>query len=175
MGRIVNPLARAVNYVSHSESETVALGREFGLTLSPNSIICFFGDLGAGKTTFIKGLAESVLGESVSVNSPTFVYLNIYKGKKPPTAVYHFDLYRLHDSDDFLGMGFDELFYAGGVCCIEWSERIAAILPPHCIQVTMSYDIPEGSIQQGSIQNDNIEMGNIESSHRRKMSILKPA
>lgn len=93
------------------------------------------GDLGAGKTTFIKGLAAAVAGCSPEdVNSPTYVYLNIYEG---PQTVYHFDLYRLRDVDEFLGMGFDEYLFAGGVCCLEWSERIESLLPANCIRVVM--------------------------------------
>ena len=124
-------------YTCHSERETIALGMQFGQSLSENSIVCFFGDLGAGKTTFIKGVAHAVAHYPIDqVNSPTFVYLNIYSGLK---NVYHFDLYRLRDSDEFLSMGFDEMFTAGGICCVEWSEKIAELLPPHCLYVTMSH------------------------------------
>jgi tRNA threonylcarbamoyladenosine biosynthesis protein TsaE len=122
-----------VEYYSHSAEETKALGISLGKELPPNSVVCFFGDLGAGKTTFIKGLvvgAES--GAESDVTSPTFTYLNIYQGK---TALYHFDLYRLRDADEFLSMGFDEMFYAGGICCVEWSEKIRTLLPSGAIQV----------------------------------------
>jgi tRNA threonylcarbamoyladenosine biosynthesis protein TsaE len=124
-------------YTTYSESDTVSLGFTFGKELPLNSVVCFFGDLAAGKTTFIKGVAAGAAGFSQEqVNSPTFVYLNIYEGKK---TVYHFDLYRLRDADEFLSMGFDEMFTAGGICCIEWSERIASLLPADCIQVVMSH------------------------------------
>lgn len=118
-----------------SESETMQLAAEFGKLLRPNSVVCFYGDLGAGKTTFIKGLAVGVGNiPAEEVSSPTFVYLNIYRGNK---EIYHFDLYRLQDEEDFLGMGFDEFFYAGGICCLEWSERINSILPDEHIKVKM--------------------------------------
>lgn len=117
--------------------ETVAFAKEFSRRLQPNHIVCFFGDLGAGKTTFIKGLAEGVAGISADlVSSPTFTYLNIYTGSR--LTVYHFDLYRLRDIDEFLSMGFDEYLTAGGICCIEWSERIAELLPDGSIFVRMS-------------------------------------
>jgi tRNA threonylcarbamoyladenosine biosynthesis protein TsaE len=74
------------------------------------------------------------------VTSPTFVYLNIYEGKLP---VYHFDLYRLHDADEFLGMGFDEFFEAGGICCVEWSERIEPLLPTPRVEIHLSAPHPE--------------------------------
>lgn len=114
-----------IEYLSRSAEETKNIGKAFGERLPPNSIVCFYGDLGAGKTTFIKGLAAGVLGTSgEEISSPTFTYLNIHHGKK---TLYHFDLYRLRDADEFLGMGFDETFDAGGVCCIEWAERIMSL------------------------------------------------
>jgi tRNA threonylcarbamoyladenosine biosynthesis protein TsaE len=96
-------------------------------------VVCLRGDLGAGKTQLVKGIVEgatSVLAEQVS--SPTFVYLNVYPG---PRTVYHFDLYRLHDCDEFLSMGFEEYLSAGGICCIEWPERILELLPSGAMQV----------------------------------------
>lgn len=124
-------------YVTHSASETEALGTSIGKSLPINSIVCFFGDLGAGKTTFIKGLAAGVLGTTgEEVNSPTFTYLNIYHGQK---TLYHFDLYRLKDADEFLSMGFDETFEAGGICCIEWAEKIEGIELPHAYKIVMTH------------------------------------
>lgn len=113
------------------------MGSALGKTLNENSVVCFFGDLAAGKTTFIKGLvAGAAEYDSQEVISPTFVYLNIYKGKK---TIYHFDLYRLRDTDQFLSMGFDEYFFANGICCIEWTERIADLLPPNTIKVSLAH------------------------------------
>lgn len=125
-------------YTSCSETETIALGYRFGQNLPENSVVCFFGDLAAGKTTFIKGVIAGIEQSQPAqhVTSPTFVYLNIYEGKK---TVYHFDLYRLRDMDEFLSMGFDEMLFAGGICCIEWSERIVPLLPSHSIHVIISH------------------------------------
>lgn len=124
-------------YLSFSSSETLELGYRFGRTLAPNSIICFYGDLASGKTTFIKGLVSGAVGiDPDRIQSPTFTYLHIYKGEG--ITVYHFDLYRLTDVDEFISMGFDDYFEAGGICCIEWSERISSYLPPGCIHVTLS-------------------------------------
>jgi tRNA threonylcarbamoyladenosine biosynthesis protein TsaE len=121
----------------HSAEETFHLGYSLGENLPENCIVCFFGHLGVGKTTFIKGLAQGAAGTAPEhVSSPTFVYLNIYQGTK---TIYHFDLYRLRDIDEFLSMGFDELFFAGGICCLEWSERIASLLPENCIRVEMEH------------------------------------
>ena len=115
---------------SLSAQDTQDIGTRLGRRLGPNSVVCLFGDLGAGKTTFVKGIAGAVAeAQPEQITSPTFVYLQIYKG---PCAVYHFDLYRLRDADEFLSMGFEEFLFSGGVACIEWSEKIASLLPAHC-------------------------------------------
>lgn len=126
------------NVFSSSPEETYALGQAFGLQLPLNAVVCFFGELAAGKTTFIKGVvAGSAQLDPAVVQSPTFTYLNIYEGAK---TVYHFDLYRLREAEEFLSMGFDEYFEANGICCIEWSERILSFLPSSCIFVTMTHE-----------------------------------
>lgn len=123
--------------ISESPEQTEQFGREFGKTLSSGNVVCFFGDLAAGKTTFIKGLVNgSAQLDPDQVNSPTFVYLNIYEGA---CLVYHFDLYRLDGEKTFLSMGFDEYLESPGVCCIEWSEKIQNLLPPHFIRVKMGH------------------------------------
>lgn len=126
-----------VDYTTYSSEETLMLGKKLGDHLPENSVVCFFGDLGAGKTTFIKGLASAIAACDIDqVNSPTFVYLNIYEGNQP---IFHFDLYRLNGPDDFLGLGFDEYLFAGGICCIEWSERISSLLTKDCVRVEMKH------------------------------------
>lgn len=124
-------------FFSKSPEETVAIGKQFAQDLAPGSIVCFFGDLAAGKTTFIKGMAGQIVGCPVEeVNSPTFVYLNIYEGKR---FLYHFDLYRLNGIEEFLSLGFDEFLDQEGICCIEWSERIASALPKNHYRVEISH------------------------------------
>jgi tRNA threonylcarbamoyladenosine biosynthesis protein TsaE len=124
-------------HFSNSDEETFALGFELGKELTSNSIVCLFGDLAAGKTTFVKGIA---LGAgrfpSEQVNSPTFTFLNVYEGTN---TIFHFDLYRLMDPEEFLLMGFNEYFDASGICCIEWSERIASLLPQNYIRIEMTH------------------------------------
>lgn len=123
--------------ITSETAETRQLGKTLGQKLAPNTVVCFLGDLGAGKTTFIQGLVAGATGcPPEDVSSPTFVYLNIYEGAK---TVYHFDLYRLKDPEEFVKMGFDEFFQAGGICCVEWSERIANLLPPDAVQVRISH------------------------------------
>lgn len=132
-----------MEWYSTSPEETLAIGQNIGKQLKPGTIVCFFGELGAGKTTLIKGIAQEARGLALEqqdlsgVTSPTFTYLNIYQGSIP---VYHFDLYRLKDSDEFLSMGFEEFLYAEGICCIEWSEKIAPLIPQEAIQIVLSHE-----------------------------------
>lgn len=127
-----------MEWISHSAEETSHIGYLIGKELTSNNVVCLFGELGAGKTTFIKGVRAAFADTNSleQVNSPTFVYLNIYKGSK---TLYHFDLYRLRDAEEFLSMGFDEYFFADGVCCIEWSERIETLLPRDSIRITLAH------------------------------------
>lgn len=126
-----------IEFVTNSEQETFQLGTSLGKKLTPNVVIAFYGELAAGKTTLIKGIANGVGGiEPSEINSPTFTYLNIYEGLK---SFYHFDLYRLKNQDEFLQMGFDEYFYSGGICCIEWAERVRLILPEKRIDISMNH------------------------------------
>lgn len=119
----------------HSLEETFSFAKDLFKKLPQESILCFFGDLGSGKTTFIKALAEAAGIDKEQVTSPTYVYLNIYSGKEAP--FYHFDLYRLKNEEAFFALGFDEFLFAPGIKCLEWSERIEKILPPEIIKITL--------------------------------------
>jgi tRNA threonylcarbamoyladenosine biosynthesis protein TsaE len=121
-----------------SLEETAHLARSFAKELSPGAVIAFFGELGSGKTTFIRTLAGELCHIPLStVNSPTFQYLNIYEGNE--RQLFHFDLYRLKGVDDFLSLGFEEMLSSNGVCCIEWAERIIDILPDETITVSLTH------------------------------------
>lgn len=126
-----------MEWQSSSPAQTLAIAKALGKQLAPGAILCLFGDLGAGKTTFVKGILEGLRGEAKEeVTSPTFTYLNIYAGSIP---LYHFDLYRLRDADEFLSMGFEEFLHADGVCCLEWSEKITPLIPPEALQITLAH------------------------------------
>jgi tRNA threonylcarbamoyladenosine biosynthesis protein TsaE len=99
---------------------------------SPQKIFLFYGEMGAGKTTLIKSLCE-VLGVEGSVTSPTFAIVNEYAGKAGP--VFHFDFYRLKNQTEALDMGYEEYFYSGDYCFIEWPEKIPDLLPPNYTEV----------------------------------------
>lgn len=118
-----------------SAEETFILGRNLAALLGPNSILALYGDLGAGKTTFVQGLAQG-LNISDPIQSPTFVTLNIYQGILP---LFHFDLYRLKNESDFFQLGFDEYFQKEGICAIEWPERLASRLPLETISISFQY------------------------------------
>lgn len=129
-----------MRFLSSSAAETLSIGQELGSKLQANAIVSLFGELGAGKTTLIKGLTSGAIGcPEVHVSSPTFAYLNIYSGTREVRELYHFDLYRLSGSEDFIGMGFDEFLDAGGICCIEWAERIAPLLPAGTIEIFLTH------------------------------------
>lgn len=128
---------KRINKITFSEEETLSIGHLVAKDLKLGAILAFFGDLGTGKTTFIKALAQELIDTHPNeVNSPTFTYLNIYEGKFP---VYHFDLYRLKNTQDFLERGFDEYFDADGICCIEWAERIKPILPKNALHIHIKH------------------------------------
>jgi tRNA threonylcarbamoyladenosine biosynthesis protein TsaE len=106
---------------THSESETVAAGRELGARLQPGDVVLLTGDLGAGKTAFVRGLAEGLGLDASEVTSPTFTLIHEYGGGRLP--LHHVDLYRLKpiEVDD---LGLDELTTEGGVTAIEWPDRL---------------------------------------------------
>jgi tRNA threonylcarbamoyladenosine biosynthesis protein TsaE len=103
-------------------------------------LLCLQGDLGAGKTTFVKGLAEGLGFKPEEIQSPTFAYLNIHEHSSKAFSIFHFDLYRLTSSQDFCAMGFEEYFYEPGLCCIEWPERITGIVPKPFLKIEFYND-----------------------------------
>ena len=128
-------------FYAASAEAMMEFGRKLGSHLQANQVLCLRGDLGAGKTTLMKGLAPAIAGVSEhEVNSPTYTYLNIYEGA---VSVYHFDLYRVGSADGFHEMGFDEYLHAGGVCCLEWPERIEELLPEDRIELEIAHS-PQG-------------------------------
>ena len=135
MGRVgLIELSRTQIQLRSSE-ETVEFGKKIAKAVRPNSVIALTGDLGAGKTTFVQGLA---LGLNISdpIQSPTFILLNSYEGTLP---LFHFDLYRFKDGADFFKLGFEEYFHKGGVCAIEWPQKIAGSLPADTIYIDFQH------------------------------------
>ena len=132
-------IKRIGSWVTTSAPETVALGEKIAALLALGSVVAFRGSLAAGKTTLIKGIVHAVTGVKIEeVVSPTFVTLQIYEGQRD-IKVYHFDLYRLSGPDEFLSYGFDEYLHTSGVTCLEWSERIAPLLPKTTLVLSLEH------------------------------------
>jgi len=106
---------------SNSEFETEQAGADFAAKLPGGSVVAFYGDLGAGKTAFVRGMARG-MGISARVNSPTFTIVNEYIGER---ELYHFDMYRLGSADELFDIGWEDYLSRGGVCAVEWSENVA--------------------------------------------------
>ena len=119
-----------IRFVSKSAKSTEELGSRIAGVLKGKEMIAMFGDLGAGKTAFTRGLCEG-LGIDEGVSSPTFAIVNAYSGKYP---VYHFDMYRIKDVDDLFATGFYD-YIGTGITIIEWSENIESELEPDCIRI----------------------------------------
>lgn len=114
---------------SSSPEETEEVGREIARLLPEGALCAFYGDLGAGKTTLIKGVVSELTGIDPSeISSPTFTYMTPYEGKGG--VVYHFDLYRMADLREFCRLGLDDYFDGKAICCIEWADRLGEALPP---------------------------------------------
>ncbi|MBS0660989.1 MAG: tRNA (adenosine(37)-N6)-threonylcarbamoyltransferase complex ATPase subunit type 1 TsaE [Verrucomicrobia bacterium] len=111
---------------SESVADTLVAGRAVGEACTPGTILALCGDLGAGKTHFVKGVCQG-LGADAEVTSPTFTLLHEYRGGRLP--VFHFDLYRLASAEEALGLGFDDYLEAGGVCVLEWADKFPELLP----------------------------------------------
>lgn len=118
-----------MNYVTENDEQTIALGEKFAKNLKKGDVILLEGEMGAGKTTFVKGIAKG-LGVTSLITSPTYAYMNDYDG-----VLYHYDCYRLSSGEDAEALGLTDYFYAGGICVLEWAQNIKEVLPENCIIV----------------------------------------
>lgn len=128
-------------YNSNSPNDTEMIAKALAKKLKPSDVICLRGDLGVGKTAFVQGLVKG-LGVTEPISSPTFTIVNCYTGGKMP--IYHFDVYRIEDSDEMYEIGFDEYVYGDGVTVIEWPDNIADILPDNAYNITIEKDYEKG-------------------------------
>ena len=110
-----------MQFTTNSPAETEAVGAALGAVLKPGTVIAYWGDLGAGKTAFTRGLARG-LGAGEIVTSPTYTIVNEYLSGRLP--LFHFDMYRLASSDDLWDIGWEDYLDRGGVCAVEWSENV---------------------------------------------------
>jgi len=114
-------------FTSDSPEQTVAAGAQCARDAAAGDVFALTGDLGAGKTQFVKGFVAGV-GSNAQVTSPTFTLIHEYSGGRLP--VYHFDFYRLESRDELARLGLDEYLFGDGLCIIEWADRFAELLPP---------------------------------------------
>ena len=112
---------------------------EFVSHIDQSTIFAFYGKMGAGKTTFIKAICEE-LGVGDVITSPTFAIVNEYRSETTCELIYHFDFYRIKNLDEVYDMGYEDYFYCGALCFIEWPELIESLLPKDTVRVHITED-----------------------------------
>lgn len=132
-----------------SVEETKDLGAALASTLAPGAVLALYGDLGSGKTHFVKGIARGLGLPPAEVRSPTFTILSVHdEGERP---LYHFDAYRVQNPDEFVELGFEDYVHGTGITCIEWADRVAGLLPPDAIHLQFHHVAPsERRITRGA-------------------------
>lgn len=125
-----------IEFISKSSVETEKIGQKIAGKLKNKDIIAFYGGLGAGKTTLVRGIAKG-LGSIDWVSSPTFAIVNEYDGEN--NKIYHFDMYRIEEFDDLYSVGFFDYLESDAIIIIEWSENIELELPDNIIKITMKH------------------------------------
>jgi tRNA threonylcarbamoyladenosine biosynthesis protein TsaE len=129
-------------YISFSTEETEEIASRLARELKKGDFVAMYGDLGVGKTAFVRGFA-SVVAPGAAVRSPTFSLVNEYRAR--PHSLFHFDMYRIESEDDLLSIGFDDYLMRDGFCLTEWSENILEFLPTDCVRVSIEKDDPENT------------------------------
>ena len=117
--------------------------RQFIAAMGDNTVFAFYGKMGAGKTTFIKAVCEE-LGVTDVINSPTFAIVNEYRSDTAGELIYHFDFYRIKKLEEVYDMGYEDYFYSGALCFIEWPELIEDVLPGDAVKVYID-ELEDGS------------------------------
>lgn len=127
-----------MNVTTYSALETMQFAQKWASeNLKSGDVVCLRGNLGAGKTHFVKGLIQAFGGSSDEVNSPTFTLIHEYRKANPP--IYHFDCYRLKSVAEAIKIGMEDYLYGDGICCIEWPERIESFLPVPRYEITIAH------------------------------------
>jgi len=141
---LTSPERFLIEFVSNSAEETFSLGQRVAAVLKAGSVVALRGELGSGKTCLTKGIACG-LGIGETVTSPTYTIVSEYQRDASPT-LFHIDAYRLDNDDDFLRLGGDEILNSGGICVIEWSERICRSLPQDAITIEIVITCPSSRL-----------------------------
>lgn len=121
--------------ISTSVEETFQIAGNLAKNAQKGDVYCLTGELGAGKTHFVKGFVQQLGVDKDTVSSPTFTIINEYEGDLP---IYHFDCYRLESSQEALEIGAEEYFYGDGVCLIEWPQKIVDLIPVHSKRIEIN-------------------------------------
>jgi tRNA threonylcarbamoyladenosine biosynthesis protein TsaE len=125
-----------VIFLSRSVKQTEAVAAQLAALLAPGVCLALNGDLGTGKTQFVRGLVRALGGNARLVHSPTFVLLNIYDTPRCP--VYHLDAYRVSGPEDFAAIGFSELLEQPGIIAVEWADRVRTLLPQYAVEIALT-------------------------------------
>ncbi len=136
--------------LTKNPQQTISLGKKIAKSLKEGDILALFGDLGSGKTTFTKGIAEGLGIDKRSVNSPSFVLVKEYKGRIP---FYHFDLYRIRNSIEIFNIGYEEYLSSGGIIAIEWADRVKDVLPKNYLRINFLFTPLEKVSEKKSSRN----------------------
>ena len=123
----------------HSLEQIHEAARQFVEAMGDNTVFAFYGKMGAGKTTFIKAVCEQ-LGVTDVITSPTFAIVNEYRSEQAGELIYHFDFYRIKKLEEVYDMGYEDYFYSGAVCFIEWPELVEELLPENAVRVNIDVE-----------------------------------
>jgi tRNA threonylcarbamoyladenosine biosynthesis protein TsaE len=129
----------SLQFRSNNEADTMRLGEALAAAFQPGCVVALMGNLGAGKTRLVQAIANGLGIDREDVTSPTFVLIQEYDGTLP---IFHFDAYRLRDSDQFLELGADELMDSQGICLIEWADRVEDVLPDDLLRIDIAIEAP---------------------------------
>lgn len=121
--------------IIENKSKVKSAAKQFVDLMGDDKVFAFHGSMGAGKTTFIKAICEE-LGVKESVTSPTFAIINEYKDRAG-SSIYHFDFYRINKLEEVFDFGYEDYFYSGNICFIEWPEIVESLLPEKCVRVSI--------------------------------------
>ncbi len=125
----------AWKWIAHGDNATHRLGSALAEAVFPGAVVSLVGDLGAGKTRLVRAFSAALGVSEEEVGSPTFVLIREYPGRLP---VYHFDTYRLKNSEEFQDLGVDEYFHGEGVCFVEWGDRVKDLLPGDHLRIEIT-------------------------------------
>ena len=116
--------------------------QKFVEQMGDRKVFALYGEMGAGKTTFVKAICEA-LGVTDTITSPTFAIVNEYHAETTGNSIFHFDFYRINKIEEAYDFGYEDYFFSGNICFIEWPERVDPLLPDDCVRITITVDEDE--------------------------------